>query len=218
LAREHEVTLTRLRLVKFIYLADLYFARVSKGETLTGLPWAFVYYGPYCSAVLEEIEAAVAAGFVNEEARESKYEDKDYYLYHSVDEVEPEMKGELPFYVMSELRHAIKKWGEDSHGLLDHVYFETEPMRDVRKGDHLDFTSAQMPSIERPIRMKQLSKKNIERAKEAIRKLTSKTTTLISRSPIRDEPKHDKYYYDFLQSIEEADLEARLDGTAEIKD
>ena len=51
--------LTPIRLVKFLYLADLYYARREKGKTLTGWPWAFVYYGPFCGEAMDAIEKAV---------------------------------------------------------------------------------------------------------------------------------------------------------------
>src|SRR3989338_139415 len=50
--------LTTLRLVKFLYLADLYHARVSKGTTLPGWPWAFVHFGPYCQEAMSAIDRA----------------------------------------------------------------------------------------------------------------------------------------------------------------
>ena len=55
-ATENEMALTTIRLVKFLYLADLYYARVHRGKTLTGFPWAFVYYGPYCKQSMDAIE------------------------------------------------------------------------------------------------------------------------------------------------------------------
>jgi hypothetical protein len=41
-ATEFEASLTPIRVIKFLYLADLYDARENKGETLTGWPWAFI--------------------------------------------------------------------------------------------------------------------------------------------------------------------------------
>lgn len=37
--------LSPIRAVKFLYLADVYYARYHKGQTLTGWPWRFVHYG-----------------------------------------------------------------------------------------------------------------------------------------------------------------------------
>ncbi len=47
-ATEVGFSLSPIRVIKFLYLADLYHARENKGETLTGWPWEFVYFGPYC--------------------------------------------------------------------------------------------------------------------------------------------------------------------------
>jgi len=41
-ATECGASLSPIRVIKFMYLADLYHARENKGETLTGWPWAFV--------------------------------------------------------------------------------------------------------------------------------------------------------------------------------
>jgi hypothetical protein len=41
-ATEFGTSLSPIRVVKFLYLADLYHARENKGETLPGWPWAFV--------------------------------------------------------------------------------------------------------------------------------------------------------------------------------
>ena len=57
-ATEQGIKLTQVRLVKFLYLADLYFARRNQGKTFTGLPWAFIYYGPYCGEAMTAIDAA----------------------------------------------------------------------------------------------------------------------------------------------------------------
>ena len=46
-ARQREERLTVIRLVKFLYLLDLYYARENKGDIITGCSWKFVHYGPY---------------------------------------------------------------------------------------------------------------------------------------------------------------------------
>jgi hypothetical protein len=40
-ATEYGAALFPIRVVKFLYLADLYHARENGGETLTGWPWKF---------------------------------------------------------------------------------------------------------------------------------------------------------------------------------
>ena len=41
-ATEFGASLSSIRVVKFLYLVDLFHARENKGETQTGWPWAFV--------------------------------------------------------------------------------------------------------------------------------------------------------------------------------
>lgn len=82
-ATEHRTALTTLRLVKFIYLADLYHARHNNGQTFTNFPWAFVHYGPYCSEAMNSIEEAVSVGAIAKNVYQSQYgnDTKDYALF-----------------------------------------------------------------------------------------------------------------------------------------
>jgi len=212
------ISLTRLRLVKFLYLADLFFAREKNGSTYTNLPWAFIHYGPYCNEVTREIDSAVSLELIEEEAYQSKYGDKDYYLYRSRFEEQPALPSDLPTYVSSELKWAIRKWGEDAGGLLDYVYFETEPMNNVHPGDLLDFSQARKPMKEPEIYMKKLSQKKIEKARQAIQRLTEKT--IATQIHCRLDYKasfYDEKYFSFLSLIEEPDIETGLDGVAELQ-
>ena len=93
--------LTTLRLVKFLYLADLYYARVSNGKTLTSWPWAFVYFGPWCKQVNDAIDNAVKNGLVLAKEYPSKHnDDKDYRLFWLEDtEEDPKVIDALPTFV-----------------------------------------------------------------------------------------------------------------------
>lgn len=217
-ATENEIKLTRLRLVKFLYLADLYYARENDGQTFTDLPWAFVYYGPYCTEVLSEINNAVKRDLIKEEVYDSQYADKDYYLYRSISEEEPRLSRKLPTYMVSELKWAIKEWGEDTSRLLDYVYFETEPMVNVHRGDKLDFSNAQKPIKQVEIKMKQLSSKKLHLAREVLKKLCDKSIAAEKTRAYGDKPRiYDKSYFTFLSSIEEPDIDTGLTGKAELK-
>jgi len=139
---EFEASLSPIRVVKFLYLADLYHARENKGKTLTGWPWKFVYFGPYCSESITALNEAVNDGLIDAKSFESKYDEKDRFLYSCRSEKEPDIAKDLSLYVWSSLKEAIKKWADDTPGLLDHVYYDTEPMKDVKRGDLLDFQSS----------------------------------------------------------------------------
>lgn len=210
--------LTTLRLVKFLYLADLYYARVSKGETLTEWPWAFVYFGPWCKQVNEAIDKAAKSGLVLAEEYPTKYDDgKDYRLFWLDDtDEEPKIVDALPTYVWSRLQWAIQKWADDSYGLLDYVYFETEPMVEAKPGALLDFSCSEMPEVQTRVDMKKIPKAKTEEAKNAVARLREKYKSGINSRAA--EGPTDTVFQEFVSKLEEEDLETGLEGVAELGD
>ena len=210
--------LTTLRLVKFLYLADLYNARFSKGETLTGWPWAFVYFGPWCKEVNEAIEKSAKKGLILAQEYPSKYDDdKDYRLFstESTDE-DPKIIEALPTYVWSRLQWAIQKWADDWHGLLDYVYFETEPMIEAKPGTLLDFSHSQMPEVPKKMETKKIPKAKVEEAKKALARLREKYKNGISTKPSLGPA--DTVFQEFVTKLDEDDLNTGLEGTADLGD
>jgi hypothetical protein len=217
-ASKREEKLTTLRLVKFLYLADLYHARVSKGETLTGWPWAFVYFGPWCQQANEAINTATRTDLVIAKEFPSKYDDaKDYRMFWLEDtDEEPKVIDALPTYVWSRLQWAIRKWADDSYGLLDYVYFETEPMITARPGAPLDFSQSQMPMVSKTIEINKIPKAKIENAKQALARLRDKYKNGINSRPPQGPT--DTVFREFISKLEDEDLETGLEGTAELGD
>jgi uncharacterized phage-associated protein len=76
-ATEFGASLSPIRVVKFLYLADLYHARENNGKTLTEWPWKFVYFGPYCTESFLALKRAVYDGLIEAKPFESKYDDKE---------------------------------------------------------------------------------------------------------------------------------------------
>ena len=216
-ATEFEAWLSPIRVVKFLYLTDLYHARENKGETLTGWPWQFVYFGPYCSESITALNEAVNDGLIDAKSFESKYDEKDRFLYSFRSEKEPDVAKDLSLYVWSSLKDAIKKWADDTPGLLDHVYYDTEPMEGVKRGDLLDFSRARFP-IELPkLEMKKISKSKSEKAKQLISALREQYR---ARSYELSEEKvqmvRDGAYRKSLPLVDDEDLEEGLSGVAKI--
>jgi len=167
-ATEFGASLSPIRVVKFLYLADLYHARENNGKTLTGWPWKFVYFGPYCTESFLALKRAVDDGLIEAKPFESKYDEKDRFLYSCHSEKEPDTANDLSLYVWSSLKEAIKKWADDTPGLLDYIYYDTEPMEDVKRRDLLDFSKARLPIKLPKLEMKKISKSKAEKAKQLI--------------------------------------------------
>jgi len=217
-ANRRREKLTTLRLVKFVYLADLYHARYTKGKTLTGWPWAFVYFGPWCKQVNEAIDNAAKNGLILTQEYPSKYDDaKDYHLFWVEDtEEEPKIIDGLPTYVWSKLQWAIQKWADDWSGLLDYIYFETEPMLEAKPGALLDFRQSQMPAVVKKVELKKIPKAKLDEAKKTVARLQEKYKNGISARPSQGPT--DTVYQEFVSKLEEEDLETGLEGTAELGD
>jgi len=215
-ASKREEKLTTLRLVKFLYLADLYYARVSKGETLTDWPWAFVYFGPWCQEANEAINNAARSDLVITKEFPSKYDDdKDYRLFWLEDtDEDPKLIDALPTYVWSRLQWAIRKWADDSYGLLDYVYFETEPMIEAKPGAVLNFSQSRMPEVPKKVDMKKLSRAKVEEAKNALARLREKYKNGLSSRP--PQGPNDTVFRQFVSKLDEEDLETGLEGTADL--
>jgi hypothetical protein len=117
----------KTRLVKLLYLTELeYFRRT--GRRLTSLDWQFYHFGPYARALepfIGDPDAIAREGFFAEML--SKVQGvptaQDVDLQHAIVDV-------------------VHEWGNaDLNTLLDHVYFETEPMQAATRGDFLDFST-----------------------------------------------------------------------------
>lgn len=216
LAVDRGSRLTKLRLVKFLYLFDLFWAQAEK-RTYTNWPWAFVHYGPYCRESTDAIDLAVKTGFLSAHSFESRFTDEDFRLYEAGGRISEtavdKVLGSMPIYVSARLSSAVKRWGGDSYGLLDYVYFRTGPMEHARPGEVLSFVNEKMPDMEalRPIKMLPLSNKRKIAAREAIKKLGKEVT--IHRQPAE---LFDKEYFDFISRLSGSETELDVAGIAKL--
>jgi hypothetical protein len=216
LATERDEALSPIRLVKFLYLVDLYHARKNQGRTLTGWPWKFVHYGPFCNESLEAIKGAAENRFIEAIAYESKFDEEEHFLYRHKADREPAIAAQLPFYIAGQLQVAVKKWADDTFALLDYVYFETEPMIGVKPGDILDFSKAKEIPIVQEMPMKKLSKKKIVEGKDLIAKMRGNFDKRIQ--VCEPQAVYDEAYFRALEYLNGEDLNVSITGKAVIED
>jgi len=214
-ATDKGMKLSPIRLVKFLYLTDLYWARENNGKTLTGWPWMFVHYGPFCSESLAYIEKVHHDRLIEKDSYESKFTDDDYFVYWCKED-RTDIERNLPIYLTSPLHEAISKWGDDTFGLLDYVYFETEPMLEAKKGDPLDFSKAKKPEKPKQIEMIKLSPKQVAKGKEIIERLKTEYKKGLESQARAPEPIYDEVYQKGTELLDEEDLQGDLSGKAEI--
>ena len=220
-ATENHFRLTTNRLVKFIYLADLYNARLMNGETLTGFPWRFIYYGPYCKEAMDCIDRLVGNGLICKSTYDSHFGgNKKYALFTCKGVKVEQLEESIPVGVLGQIQKAIRQFSDDTPQLLDYVYFDTEPMAKARKGDLLDFSKVEKREPIKKIKLNNLSPEAIKSARQKIKQLSAEMTAERKRL-IGDERETEKYkdeaYYRFLKKIDGEELEIGLKGIAKIQ-
>lgn len=213
-AAESGNRLTKTRLVKFLYLLDLFHAQ-SEQRTLTDWPWAFVHYGPYCRESTDVIDRAEAGGYIFSRSYESRFADDDYKLYSPGDQL-PEheieaVRKQLPRFVWANLTSAIYQWSGDTYGLLDYVYFRTGPMANAQPGELLSFKDETRPDLSRfaPIKLRPLSNTKKKKAREAIARIKAS-----ARSVSYDPRLMDEAYFSFVTAAKEDETPTGLSGIA----
>lgn len=220
-ATDNSISLSTNRLVKLLYLVDVFHARLSGGSTLTSLPWAFVSYGPFCREALDAVNQAAELGIVSAMTYESKFGEKDYRIF-SCDSKEAEgLEGMLHPIESGQLKQVIKKLGDDTPALLDLVYFHTEPMEQpIVKHQRLDFTRCRPFAVIKKVEPPKLSRTTIEEAKKHLNAL--KLEMDAGKSNLLNDAKSSVKYFDdkyevFLKTLEEDELPTGLIGSARIE-
>jgi len=141
LLRMHPPYVTRL--VKLLYLADVEWRRAHGGEPIANLTWKFLHFGPYAN------ELADLLGGPDVEVKELEH-GKEVRSFNF-----PDDDGEttLPSEVVSLVRQLVSNWGDvPLNKLLDHVYFDTEPMENAKRYELLDFSVLiALPAVKKPL-------------------------------------------------------------------
>lgn len=209
-ATEARGGLSTLALVKYLYLADLFQAEETGGKTLTGFPWIFYHYGPYCTESSSVIEDAVRQGFINATNYQSKYEKgKECKWYSSLDEDEPKL--DIPIHTWASLSKLIAQF-EDIRDLMNYVYFETAPMQHAKEKALLDFSVAKKNQPDTPVVMNKLSAKKIMKAQEILRKIREARTKAQALCYAGPQPIYDESYNNFTKALDEESEAPKITG------
>src|SRR5437870_357159 len=72
--------LTKIRLIKFLYLADVYLFGLA-GQRATPYRWRFFHYGPWAVDAQEDIDASVQSGLIEATVRSREDEIGEMTLY-----------------------------------------------------------------------------------------------------------------------------------------
>lgn len=129
-----------IHIIKYVYLADLFYAKFNNGQTFTGVDWSFYKFGPWSQEVNIRIEPALQAIHANRMNFPSDFEDKDDWVRWEKqdDHLLIEKQKKLPSKITIYLKQLIHKFGKDTSSLLDYVY-KTKPMLNAAPNEKLNF-------------------------------------------------------------------------------
>lgn len=132
-----------IHIIKYVYLADLLFAKENNGSIYTGAKWIFYKFGPWAQEVNQRIESALIDIKADKKVFESKYEDRDEWVRWRKHDYDLLISKErcLPSCITRFLKREIHKYGADTPILLDFVY-KTDPMLHAAPKEELDFSVA----------------------------------------------------------------------------
>lgn len=135
-ASNQNISLGKTQLVKFLYLTEVEYYRILR-ERLTDLRWLFYHYGPY-ALELEDILAQKEF----ESKQFTTRAEKEFVRFRVAEQIRG-YKTSLNPKITLMIKRIVGQWKDKSlPELLDYVYFETEPMQEVKnRGDLLDFST-----------------------------------------------------------------------------
>lgn len=169
------------KVIKLLYIIEVEYFKFKK-ERLTSLKWRFYHYGPvpleiydYCKKNNINIDDIYTN---NGELLRNMELPKNYKGINA----NTTEKRDILFLIT----RVIKDFGSmDIKDLLDYVYFETEPMKNAKRGEYIDFTKVKDEEIFIPNEIT-VSKETKKKLKEIKKKLSRLLKKEIEFKPLAD--------------------------------
>lgn len=194
---------TRTALTKYLYLLDYWVAKENNGKPYIGVEWKFHHYEPYSETISRNFDFLSTLPYINKV--DVSREEKDFSLYSLGEYTRNKTLVSLGIsnFVRDRLLQAIKTFTGDLTGLLNFVYFETEPMQGISPGDILSFEHLIKQNFKQDIKPIKVGIDNLEKAdkiKGLISKIGEKWEQAQNKSPLNIAPIKDTHYLDTLDS------------------
>lgn len=209
----------RTVLHKLVYLADVYTAEETKGQTFTREAWRFLHFGPFAAGVAEAMDKLVTDKCMCAERREHATEDSEFLLYSPTTTSGDALRHlGLPARVPLRLDADMRRFARPGalSALLDYVYFKTTPMADAVPGQTLSFESCESfpTGLFKPVAMVQLTPKNLAEARKRVRQAYTRSKKQ-SRFSLPAGP-YDAAYFQALGVLDGDPLPVGLKGSTKL--
>ncbi|KAB1440342.1 SocA family protein [Pseudodesulfovibrio senegalensis] len=198
-----------IHLIKYLYLADLEYAKHNNGETYTGIPWKFHHFGPWAVPLWERIEPALLA--MGAEKKEISAE-HDFVRWRDAGQGRSALLDKQGVIAKIVIEQAVKEYGSNTEELLHHIYL-TKPMLSAAPGEMLDFSLVVEPDLPKisPPEKKTLSQGQLKRQKERQARMQSRFKERFKavraskqKQRVKVEPRYDEVFSEgvaFLDSL-----------------
>ncbi len=217
-----------IHLIKYVYLADLAYAREHGGATYTGIKWRFYHFGPWSPEVFGRLDLAAASIGATTRTFEVAGPDTDGKRYTisetDADTLQRRLDRALPPEVTNAVSRAVHQFGSDTNGLLHSVY-RTGPMLRAAPNEPLDFsltlrepTVASEPAPELSRRQEKKLESSLAAAREAfsarLAAVKSRTTSAQKSPP----PRYDEVFAEGVKAMDEEAAVEPLKGELSFPD
>lgn len=181
---QEEGVASKTKLVKLLYLVDLEMVRRT-GQAATQFRWRYYHYGPYAVEVESVLHRQEGASLRRRDARVGEF---DTVTYRAA-AYPPDTL--LADRLRSVSDRICRDWGaENLNELLNHVYFETAPMKTARRGQYLDLSLVRLE----PPKLSYAPLRPPDVRTELINRLPQWRQTFDEEFPVRDlfpPPRHE---------------------------
>ncbi|MCY4653096.1 MAG: Panacea domain-containing protein [Dehalococcoidia bacterium] len=191
----------KTKLVKLLYLIDVENYR-RRRKTLSGLEWRFYYYGPYAFEIDNALDE-LSFDIPQEEVTTLSGHNAVVFRAHR--ELSPRLADYVQLRELRLVNDVIQRWGDtDFNSLLNHVYFHTEPMKDAKRGDFLDFSTIQRRRFNQSAaRVPQLPKARLDEYKARFEEAKAKRV----RQTLDPPPRFDSVYREAVSRMDQEEQE-----------
>ena len=126
-----------IHIIKYLYLADMYYAMEKEGETYTGIDWQFYHFGPWNLELYKNIPQSIENIGAYTRNFESQY-NQDGVRWSLKNAQYDEVVKRVPSQILFRLKKDIRDYGAATFDLLHYVY-ATEPMRSTAPNESINF-------------------------------------------------------------------------------
>lgn len=204
-----------IHLIKYVYLADMEYAKWHDGQTYTGIDWTFHHFGPWSPALHQQIEPALAPIHAHQKKIATSQYGKEDFIRWKID-FNKDLYNQIRKNIPMDLRHAIQNYVEtyyaDTSSLLHFVY-STPPMLKAAPNEHLDFSelaTSKERATEEPYTpyLDRLSKKKKQKLKIEMQKLRERLKEKVKEHsstlyPTREPGRIDGVFEDGVKWLDE---------------